>query len=125
MKALRGSKTRMWLLNTKSFQQIQKRAFTQTQSQTITASTIEAAKAPEDDKRIIIRVRDVFGEETFFKIKKTTKMRKLFQAYADREGVQLSFLSFIFNGERIEPDQTPKMIGLNDQDQIDCTLDGW
>jgi len=115
----------MWLLNAKSFQQIQKHGLTQTQSQTITTSTVEAAKAPEDDQRIIIRDRDLFGEETFFKIKKTTKMRKLFQAYANREVVQLSFLRFIFNGERIEPNQTPKMIGLNDQDQIDCTLDGW
>jgi len=68
------------------------------------------------------------GEETFFKIKKTTKMSKVFQTYANRKGVQLSSLRFLLDGERIEPDQTPKMLELDDQDQIDCMLEqsgGW
>ncbi len=68
------------------------------------------------------------GEETFFKIKKTTKMSKVFQTYANRKGVQLTSLRFLLDGERIEPDQTPKMLELDDQDQIDCMLEqsgGW
>ena len=63
------------------------------------------------------------GEETFFKIKKTTKMNKVFQTYANRKGVQLGSLRFLLDGERIEPDQTPKMLELDDQDQIDCMLE--
>jgi len=63
------------------------------------------------------------GEETFFKIKKTTKMSKVFQTYANRKGVQLSSLRFLLDGERIEPEQTPKMLELDDQDQIDCMLE--
>ena len=68
------------------------------------------------------------GEETFFKIKKTTKMSKVFETYAQRKGVQSSSLRFLLDGERIEPDQTPKMLELDDQDQIDCMLEqsgGW
>jgi small ubiquitin-related modifier len=63
------------------------------------------------------------GEETFFKIKKTTKMQKVFETYAQRKGVQSSSLRFLLDGERIEPDQTPKMLELDDQDQIDCMLE--
>jgi len=83
---------------------------------------------PETTEPITIRVRDQTGEETFFKIKKTTKMSKVFLTYANRKGVQLGSLRFLLDGERIEPDQTPKMLELDDQDQIDCMLEqsgGW
>ena len=63
------------------------------------------------------------GEETFFKIKKTTKMQKVFETYAQRKGVQVGSLRFMLDGERIDPTQTPKMLELDDQDQIDCLLE--
>jgi small ubiquitin-related modifier len=63
------------------------------------------------------------GEETFFKIKKTTKMSKVFETYAQRKGVQANSLRFMLDGERIEANQTPKMLELDDQDQIDCMLE--
>mmetsp|Transcript_16990 Transcript_16990/g.37126 ORF Transcript_16990/g.37126 Transcript_16990/m.37126 type:complete len:94 (+) Transcript_16990:87-368(+) len=72
---------------------------------------------------ITLRVRDQTGEETFFKIKKTTKMSKVFDTYATRKGVQASSLRFMLDGERIEPNQTPKTLELDDQDQIDCMLE--
>jgi small ubiquitin-related modifier len=63
------------------------------------------------------------GEETFFKIKKTTKMSKVFDTYATRRGVQPSSLRFMLDGERIDPNTTPKMLEMDDQDQIDCMLE--
>jgi small ubiquitin-related modifier len=63
------------------------------------------------------------GEETFFKIKKSTKMSKVFETYAQRKGVQSSSLRFLLDGERINGDNTPKMLELDDQDQIDCMLE--
>lgn len=63
------------------------------------------------------------GEETFFKIKKSTKMSKVFETYAQRKGVQSSSLRFLLDGERIDGDNTPKMLELDDQDQIDCMLE--
>eukprot|EP00542_Grammatophora_oceanica_P017216 CAMPEP_0194048712 /NCGR_PEP_ID=MMETSP0009_2-20130614/28214_1 /TAXON_ID=210454 /ORGANISM="Grammatophora oceanica, Strain CCMP 410" /LENGTH=91 /DNA_ID=CAMNT_0038694661 /DNA_START=108 /DNA_END=383 /DNA_ORIENTATION=+ len=77
----------------------------------------------EGSEPITIRVRDQSGEETFFKIKKTTKMSKVFETYAQRKGVNSSSLRFLLDGERIEGDQTPKMLELDDQDQIDCMLE--
>lgn len=63
------------------------------------------------------------GEETFFKIKKTTKMSKVFQTYAQRKGVKADSLRFLLDGERINEDSTPKTLELDDQDQIDCMLE--
>eukprot|EP00614_Pseudopedinella_elastica_P025744 CAMPEP_0172614648 /NCGR_PEP_ID=MMETSP1068-20121228/53638_1 /TAXON_ID=35684 /ORGANISM="Pseudopedinella elastica, Strain CCMP716" /LENGTH=100 /DNA_ID=CAMNT_0013419509 /DNA_START=45 /DNA_END=347 /DNA_ORIENTATION=+ len=72
---------------------------------------------------ITIRVRDQTGEETFFKVKKTTRMEKVFTTYAQRKGVAMSALRFLIDGERVNPSQTPEELDLEDQDQIDCMLE--
>ncbi|KAG5180824.1 ubiquitin-related domain-containing protein [Tribonema minus] len=77
---------------------------------------------------ITIRVRDQTGEETFFKVKKTTRMEKVFSTYAQRKGVQASALRFLLDGDRVDPNQTPGELDLEDQDMIDCMLEqqgGW
>ncbi|KAG7352665.1 ubiquitin-2/rad60 SUMO-like protein [Nitzschia inconspicua] len=79
--------------------------------------------ADEGNETITIRIRDQTGEETFFKIKKTTKMQKVFETYASRKGIQSSSIRFMLDGERILPDATPKMLEMDDQDQIDCMLE--
>ena len=81
------------------------------------------AKPEGGGETITIRVKDQTGEETFFKIKKTTKMSKVFETYASRKGVQAASLRFLLDGERITGDQTPKQLELDDQDQIDCLLE--
>lgn len=80
------------------------------------------AKPEETNEPITIRVKDQTGEETMFKIKKTTKMSKVFAAYAQRKGVDGSSLRFLLDGERIDENSTPKMLELEDEDQIDCVL---
>jgi len=77
---------------------------------------------PAATTTITIRVKDQAGDETFFKIKKTTEMSKVFKAYATRKGVQMTALRFLLDGERIDMSETPKTLELEDQDQIDCVL---
>jgi len=50
-------------------------------------------------------------------------MQKVFDTYAQRKGVQATSLRFLLDGERIDPHNTPKMLELEDQDQIDCMLE--
>eukprot|EP00501_MAST-03F_sp_TOSAG23-6_P001196 GSMAST32.ASY1.ANO1.1240.1 assembled CDS len=50
-------------------------------------------------------------------------MGKVFKAYAQRKGIQSSALRFLLDGRRITDDDTPKMLELEDQDQIDCLLE--
>ena len=67
-----------------------------------------------------IRIRDQTGEETFFKVKKTTKLDKVFNAYATRKDVCATSLRFFVDGAGVRGDQTPADIGMGDGDQIDC-----
>lgn len=50
-------------------------------------------------------------------------MQKVFDTYAQRKGIQANSLRFLLDGEKIGADQTPKMLELDDQDQIDCMLE--
>ena len=50
-------------------------------------------------------------------------MAKVFDAYAQRKGVDLKALRFVLDGERIAADATPKTLELEDQEQIDCLLE--
>ena len=50
-------------------------------------------------------------------------MKKLMDAYANRQGVSLRAVRFLFDGERIREDQTPKDLGLEDQDSIDVVME--
>lgn len=86
-------------------------------------SDTEDAKPEESaNEPITIRVKDQTGEETMFKIKKSTKMSKVFSAYAQRKGVEPKSLRFLLDGENIPETSTPKMLELEDEDQIDCVL---
>ena len=70
-----------------------------------------------------IRLRVHTGEETFFKLKKTTKLDKVFNAYSTRKGVAATSLRFLFDGSRVRGDQTPADIDMEDGDQLDCMLE--
>ncbi|EGB07726.1 hypothetical protein AURANDRAFT_27343, partial [Aureococcus anophagefferens] len=70
-----------------------------------------------------IMLRDQTGEKTFFKVKKTTKLDKLFNAYSQRKGVNASSLRFLFDGQRVRGDQTARDVKLEDRDRIDVMLD--
>ena len=67
-----------------------------------------------------IRVRDATGSETFFKIKKTTKMHKIFHAWCTRMGKPVTAFRFLFDGQRVDGEQTAEDIDMEDGDQIDA-----
>jgi len=39
----------------------------------------------------------------FFKVKKSTKLQKVFDAYSSRKGVAAASLRFLFDGMRVRP----------------------
>mmetsp|Transcript_94 Transcript_94/g.166 ORF Transcript_94/g.166 Transcript_94/m.166 type:complete len:99 (+) Transcript_94:136-432(+) len=71
---------------------------------------------------LTIRLREQTGEETFFKIKTTTKMSKVFDAFLQKKGLQPETVRFTMDGDNIDPTDTPATLGLEDQDMIDCFL---
>lgn len=76
----------------------------------------------EEADVLTIRVKDQTGDEMMFKVKKATKMSKIFEAYASRRGISAASLRFMLDGERIQEEHTPKMLELEDNDQIDVML---
>ena len=62
------------------------------------------------------------GETTEFIVKKTMKMEKLFTRYADKYNMDWRELRFLFDGERIQHDETPESATLEDGDQLQALL---
>ncbi|KAI0978272.1 hypothetical protein GJ496_005546 [Pomphorhynchus laevis] len=68
---------------------------------------------------IKLKVVNQDGNEVHFKVKATTSMAKLTKSYAERMGVQLQSLRFMFDGNRINEKDTPKELEMEDGDVIE------
>ena len=71
---------------------------------------------------ISIRIRGMDKTEIAYKIKRTSEIGTIFDLYAQRKGVCLSNIRFMLEGENIDPQATPMMMELEDDDQIDAFL---
>ncbi len=58
----------------------------------------------------------------FFKIKQTTPLRKLMEAYCQQQGLELSSVRFLYDGNRLQGDQKPDDLEMEDEDVIDALL---
>ena len=72
---------------------------------------------------IQLKVKDQQGSEVQFKIKKTTPLRKLMDAYCSRLGLQASRVRFMVDGGCIGPDDSAEKLRLEDEDLIDVAMD--
>eukprot|EP00941_MAST-03F_sp_MAST-3F-sp1_P002364 g2364.t1 len=90
----------------------------------------QSTEIVDDESTLIIRVRgsskdddqDESYVDTFFKVKFKIKMSKVFNAYAQRKHVSdRSEFSFTFNDRKIKDNDTPKILGMKDQDIVMCT----
>ncbi len=51
------------------------------------------------------------NNEVFFKIKRTTALSKLMNAFCDRQGKTLQSVRFLFDGARVNPTDSPESVG--------------
>lgn len=72
---------------------------------------------------VVIRVKDGCGEETQFKINYSTRMGKLFRAYAARKGVAVTTMRFLLDDYRVSDFDIPYSLALEDGDQVDAVLE--
>lgn len=61
--------------------------------------------------------------EVYFKIRKTTPIEKLIQAYCERKGIAPNSVRFLFDGSRIPVGATPESLQMEDNDSIDALLE--
>ena len=74
------------------------------------------------DETISMKIVSQDGQSLFFKIKSTTVLHKLCDAWLSRMGVDRYSVHFMFDGTRIDPRLTAECYGLEDGDVIDVEL---
>ena len=73
--------------------------------------------------KIKLIVKNDAGEIVNFKVKTTTKLSKLMDAYCTRAGLSIKQCRFIFDGKILQPYDTPDKLNMEDDDQIDVNLE--
>ncbi len=71
---------------------------------------------------IIVRGLDG-GELQQFKIRRTTPMRMVFEAYCAAKHLNILSVRFIYKGDRVTPHATPAALKMDDDDIMDVTLE--
>ncbi|XP_047395224.1 small ubiquitin-related modifier 1-like [Sciurus carolinensis] len=91
---------------------------------TVTVSDQEAKPSTEglgDKKGEHIKLK-VSGQDSsmiHFKVKMTTNLKKLKESYCQRQGLPMNSLKFLFEGQRTADNQTPKELGMEEEDVIE------
>ncbi|KAG0377785.1 Small ubiquitin- modifier 2 [Mortierella sp. AD032] len=85
----------------------------------------EVDKKPEAGavEHINLKVVGQDQSEVFFKIKRSTQLKKLMEAYCERQGKHVGSVRFLYDGERIQPTNTPNELEMEDGDSIDVMVE--
>ena len=73
----------------------------------------------EETEYIKLKVVGQDSNEVHFRVKMTTQMGKLKKSYSERVGVPMTSLRFLFDGRRINDDETPKQLEMEQDDVIE------
>merc|ERR1711939_721147 len=76
----------------------------------------------KEQNQINIKVVGPANQEVHFRVKKTTALRKLMNAYCERQGQDIASLQFLFDGDRVGENQTPEELEMEDGDSIDAMV---
>ncbi|KIM44179.1 hypothetical protein M413DRAFT_376285 [Hebeloma cylindrosporum] len=80
-------------------------------------------KQEDANATINIKVVSSTGDEVFFKIKRSTRLSKLQGAYASKVGKDVGSIRFLYDGARIQDDDTPASLDMEDNDTIDVMVE--
>jgi small ubiquitin-related modifier len=72
-----------------------------------------------DSEYIKLKVMGNDANEIHFRVKMSTQMAKLKKSYSERVGVPVASLRFLFDGRRINDDETPKQLEMRNDDLIE------
>jgi len=83
----------------------------------------DEVKSEDPNGPINVKVVTSTGDEVFFKIKRNTKLSKLQGAYANKVGKDVGTIRFLYDGNRINDDDTPASLEMDDNDTIDVMVE--
>lgn len=78
------------------------------------------AAAPQ---QMNIKVRGTDGTELFFRLKPTTKLKKMMEVFLQKQGAQENTCRFVYDGARVRHDDTPKGLNMEDGDVIEAVVE--
>ena len=81
------------------------------------------AESSQDDAKLDLKVRDGNGAVTHFKVKKSTKFRKILTAYAGKAGINPDTIRMMVDGQRVNLEQCPGDYDMESGDQIDAMVE--
>ncbi|MEU1155745.1 ubiquitin-like protein [Streptomyces sp. NPDC005918] len=84
------------------------------------ATSVEDSTSEGERMQVLVRSTD--GNEVSFRIKSTSRMEKLMNAYCDRLGVAHDSLRFLYDGKRIKGVATAEELGLEHGDTINAMI---
>ncbi|QSZ30143.1 hypothetical protein DSL72_004663 [Monilinia vaccinii-corymbosi] len=77
----------------------------------------EKSEAPVSE-HLNIKVTDN-NNEVFFKIKRSTQLKKLMDAFCERQGKAPNSVRFLFDGSRVQPTDSPDKLDMQDGDTLE------
>lgn len=60
------------------------------------------------------------GEERHYRLKRTTKLGKVFDAFCDQQRLVRDSIDFLYHGNRLRPSLAPIDLDMEDGDQIEA-----
>jgi len=81
--------------------------------------TNKMSENKDETEYIKLKVVGQDSNEIHFRVKQTTQMGKLKKSYSERVGVPVTSLRFLFDGRRINDDETPKALEMEQDDVIE------
>eukprot|EP00977_Amphora_coffeiformis_P016386 scaffold5075_cov174-Amphora_coffeaeformis.AAC.8 len=76
----------------------------------------------DDRKPVTVHIRDRLGVVTSSRARRSTKLGRIFSAYAISKGVKPAHMQFFLNGYAVDSSATPASLKLRDYDRIDCVI---
>ncbi len=82
----------------------------------------ESADEKPSSEHLSLKVKSQDGNEVYFKVKRTTQFHKVMTAYCKKVGADLESVRFLFDGQRLQQNQTPADVSMEDEDVIDAMV---
>ena len=70
--------------------------------------------------QVNLKVVNAEGAEVYFKIKRSTLMKKLMDAYCKKNGQSRAQVRFLYDGKPLDDEKTPDDYEMDDDDVIDA-----
>jgi hypothetical protein len=78
-------------------------------------------KITDNNNGVLFKVADN-NNEVFFKVKRTTQLGKLMNAFCDRQVKEISSVRFLFDGTRVQPQDSSDTVRLDPAAPRPCFL---